>query len=289
MKKMMFNASFDESNHLVTEKYIESCIQNASGKVIAKRTAGVIAILFFSVGTYYFSIFIESYFTDDPIGTGVILPTIFGYVWHVMAVIILLGYVTNLFRYRHKKLIISLVFMEWITAAMLLFIIIALLCMISVANIVMGSYFPTVIYFFITIMIVYSQIINYDKTISETLYTNESYINKFITFYDKFSKLGKRFGSIIVIVLFFLNRQFNKNLQNLGGDSFIRQVAGFLSPFIMLIALIVLFYLAQEIMQGYYLNQYYEDYRELYDGSKKVWYGPRSKEYREAVASGEEE
>lgn len=289
MAKNMFNASFEESNNLVTEKYIQSCETNSTTKVISKRTLGIIVTLLFGVGAYYFSIFLESYSLETSVGEVVLLPTIFGNMWHILALIVFLGYIVNLIRYRNRRLLSSFSFTQAMTCSAFLFGVLVLLLMISIANIVMASSFPTVVYLIITVILVYSQVINYDKSIRKALYSEEIYSNKFLSFFEKFSKIARRYGSIAVICLFFLNRFFNKKVQGLEDDSMIKQAAGFLAPAMALIGLVAIFYLAQEIMQGYYLNKYYEDYRELYDGSKKVWYGPKSKEYREAVANGEEE
>ncbi|MBP1044529.1 hypothetical protein I6N95_26315 [Vagococcus sp. BWB3-3] len=282
MKQSAINASFEESQKLVNEKYINKALKSSDGKVVRSTILGVTVTLLAIIGCYYFFQFLERV-SETRID---VIPLRFGFTWHISCLIIYIYFFIGLLRVKSQKMLTTYYFTQVMSMAMTLAFLLLFLFLLSISVKFTNSYFLVIVYMLIFILFFVHQIISLINRIKKSLYGVAEYTNPFIVFFEKFMRFSRRYGAIVVIVGFFANRFLGDDLN--GEPSFITQVLGLLSPVLALIGFIVIFRLSEEIMQGYYLNKYFEDYRELYDGSKKVWYGPRSKEYQEAVANGEE-
>lgn len=183
----------------------------------------------------------------------------------------------------------SQIFTFSIMCAMSLVYVMGFLMLISFANQVILSIVPAIVYLIIFAVLIFYQTLLYKMRATKKIYVNTIYSNTFEKYYKIFEKFAKRYGIIIVLVSFVIKQIINSKKQISNDVTLWQQVGGLLFPIIILIGVIVIFHLSDELMQGYYLRKYYEQYRLKYNGTTKQWYVEKSKQYKQAKANGEEE
>lgn len=103
MKRTVYNASFEESQNLVTDEYIKSCIGNSARNVVSKRIIGIFITLFMTIGLYYASYGLQNYSEETSMGATFMFPTVIGNNWYLLVGLIITNYIVMQIRWRQKK------------------------------------------------------------------------------------------------------------------------------------------------------------------------------------------
>ena len=93
---------------------------------------------------------------------------------------------------------------------------------------------------------------------------------------------SKKYGGIVILLLFIL-RLFLPGEGDIYHNELFRTLGLLGFPLVMLLGLYFITALGADNFQGYYLQKYLEDYRQLSDYSIEEWYGKKSKMYKESL------
>ena len=286
LKRTVYNASFEESQNLVTEQYLQKCIDNSTRKIVRKRTIGIIVMLLFSISIEASMPALEKYSIETPVGEIKILSNALGAFWYYAAALIFIMYLYLRMKNRKHKLLASYTYIQSNLLALSELVIICSLFVFSLANVVIRGVWPSVFYGILFSYIIYDQTKKYYQRTFEKIYQRKTE-EKAWSFYARFLIFASKYGWIIVVLTALL-KSFNASHQKEEGATFLQIIFGLAGPLIFIPAYIFMFYIAEELMQGYYLRKYYEQYRLKYNGTTKQWYGEKSKQYKQAKANGKE-
>ncbi|MGK0551143.1 hypothetical protein ACSFB8_04005 [Enterococcus faecalis] len=277
MKKNVYQASFEESKNFVTEKYIKQALNESGKKQVRKRFVGVIVMMLLPIkGSFLFSA-VEKYSPYDIN----ILPARLKWVFLLFGFIIFLFAVIKFKEYKNNKILNSFEYNRLMCFSGTLFATVGFLFMCSIANLMLNSYLPSIGYSILLLLFIYHRNSETNKKVITALYQSKvEYTNQFAEKIAFFQKFATKYGGLIVIILFIVkNFLFKGNHEN----GLIGQILAFLSPLMMLFCFAFIFAMKEEVMQGYYLKKYCEEYRIKYGYSILDWYGPKSKFYKEEI------
>ena len=279
MKKTIFNASFEESQNYVTEKYVTTSMEDSKSKVTNKRTLGIVLMASILLIMAFFIKWIEQ---EAPISKPMLASHINPIVY-LAACVLPIYYVFKLIKCKNSKILNSYYFnqtMIFITFPMSISL--TLFC-IGIASAITNT--PIVIYIYITIFIFFivNRYLKMTKKITRVLYDSGENNNKILDYYNKFENFSKKYGFLVVIILFVINKIFGTDKEQSSNRSIIDQVLIILSPLIGFGIVAFIFAMIESVMEGYYVKKYCEEYRIKYGYSKKDWYGSKSKMYKEEL------
>lgn len=286
MRRTVYNASFEESQNLVTEQYIRNCIDNSTRKVVRKRTIGIVFTLLLIMGVHKGLLLLQDYSKETPIGEVKVLSSKLGSFWYYAPLIIFIYYLCLRILEKSRVLLKHDIYYQVICMLVVILYLLLILGMLSLANVVVQGIWPSIVYGVFFSYIIYDQTKKYYRRVFDTIYQRKTE-EKAWSFYARFLIFASKYG-LIIVVLTGLLKNFNASHQKEYGASFLQQIAGLTGPLILIIGVIFFFYIAEVLLQGYYLRKYYEQYRLKYNGTTKQWYGEKSKQYKQAQANGKE-
>jgi hypothetical protein len=277
MQKNVYQASFEESKNFVTEKYIKQALKESGKKQVRKRFVGVIVMIGLPIiGSFLFSA-VEKYSPYDIN----ILPARVKWIFLLAGFIIFIFAVFKFKEYKIYKVLNSFEYNRIMCFSGVLFAIFGFLFMCSIANLMLYSYLPSLGYSILLFLFIYHRNSETNKKVITALYQSKvEYTNQFSEKIAVFQKFVTKYGGLIVIVLLIAKKFFFKDNQENG---LIEQIFALFSPLMMFLCFAFIFAMKEEVMQGYYLKKYCEEYRIKYGYSKLDWYGPKSKYYKEEL------
>lgn len=275
MKKTLFNASLEESMNLVTDKYIELSLKESKHKKILKKLVGGLFIIFIMC----LSLVLGNYLNEKNI-TFFFLNIQFCMLILLLAgIIIYLFYFLSIFTIKNKSILSYYYYMRSFSLLAVLFCFQGLILTISGTAIVLGNIWSAVLYGLVCLLVFLERYLTIKKETFGKLYCNKTTENKLMTFLENLTTFSKRYGSGIILIIILLRTIMSNALTS----NFMRTIGLLISPVIFFIILYFGLALVVDTLQGYYLQKYLEDYRQLSGCSVEEWYGKKSKMYKESL------
>ncbi|MGG9991461.1 hypothetical protein ACQ7BN_03190 [Streptococcus suis] len=279
MKKTVWNASLEESMNLVTDKYIQTSLEDIEKNGYKKKILGFLTVEFFM---FLFS-FIGPY-SDKEVGKILYVDAeiLFSIpLWLGLVVIVL--YLFDTRKIRHSRILSYYYFNKNMFLMMSLLNFQAIVLFTIGSAMFFGSLIAVVLNLSIIIFVIVERYLWFKKEVLNGLYGNQSVSNPLNDVMEKFVVLGRKYGGLIIFP-FVLFRLF---LPNKGEGIYENDILRSLVMIFGIAGPILLFYFSVAIVfsciQGFYINKYMEDYRILSGYSIEDWYGKKSKRYKESL------
>lgn len=271
-KQTIYTATFEQSKQLVNERYIREVLRDSTQEVVQKRTFGVLVACIFLSGLAFCIRLVEE---GSPYITGPFISKI-TIVWYFASLICLFYYLFKLFTFRKKKILRSYLFNQTMSFIFINISILFVLFLLLLATVVTNSFLFSIAYLLFFAVLIPSLIFSQNRTIMETIYANNSNENKVLDFVVKFEVFSQKYGWIVLIFLFVIKRFFHTS-EIRKGESFdlLQQVLGGLSPLLALVPILFLIAMKKELVKGFYLEKYIEDYRREFGATEEEWYGSK--------------
>ncbi|MGT2625112.1 hypothetical protein [Streptococcus thoraltensis] len=273
MKQTIFNASLEESMNLVTDKYIQTSMENVKEHGVWKKIIGTLTLLFmmylFSFITRLDSLSSNTFlsFKTSFITKMIVFNAVF------VAFIYFIYIFKNInFRYRQYS-----IYGSFLSIMSLIFLLEAFIILVSLATTTLGWWIGTFGYTVIFIFVLVSRFKWLIFFIKGKLYGASHKENKAFKLLETFSQVSQKYGPILLFLIFILRWFFPSNMMQ--ENDFVRFIIVSFSPLGIFIPLYFTISMLAEHFQGYYLKKYSEDYRQMSGYSIEEWYGKKSKMY----------
>ncbi len=275
MKKTLFNASLEESMNLVTDKYIQTSMEDINEKGYWRKIIGSFTVLFFNVCLHGgISVCKDSAGIDF---------TLLSYIIIVVNIYSVARYLLDVRKIKNNR-ILSYYYNKYMFLLMFGLTLQATLISIAGATMVLGKILANILYGLVFLFIFLERYQWFKQDTLKALYGQQSFKNPLARFLDYFVTFSKKYGGIVVLLLFiaqfFLPGTGESDIYH---NDVIRNVVLMFSPLLFALGFYFAIALGADNFQGYYLQKYLEDYRQLSDYSIEEWYGKKSKMYKESL------
>ena len=274
MKQTIFNASLEESMNLVTDKYIQTAMEDINEKGYWRKIIGFLTVNIFMYLLYLLGIYADTHLkTSLPIKTSVlVLVPLFISLCGTALYFFEVTKISNnrvLSYYYYNKdmfIVVSCLYaqIEWL--------------MVSFTFSILGVLLAIMLYGVILLFVFMDRYQWFKTSTLEALYGQKEFQNPLARFLEYFTVFAKKYGGIIVLLLIVLRWIFPINHHN----DLVRAMGLVFYSFFMLIGVYFIIALGADNFQGYYIKKYMEEYRELSGYTVEEWYGPRSKKAKES-------
>ncbi|WP_278852310.1 hypothetical protein [Ligilactobacillus aviarius] len=268
--KRLYGASFEESQNLVDKKFVMKSLKESSNKQDNGRLEG--KIFTFLLGPLVFKIikFVvkdksELAIPSRLIWSGKIFNILFFAL--ILSIIFILESVFCKIRYSKQKANREYSYTTRIVAALSLFCVCGAAAFLSLTGSALNSVFMEC--FYVVLIIFLFWLINHklNQNILNILYHQENK-KAVLSKAEKVTNLISKYVLILAAICFLIKVVVT------GYQDLIGAVMFDVSPLLMACFMYVGVYIyKQDIVQGYYLKKYSEQYRQLYGFSKEEWYG----------------
>ena len=278
MKQTIFNASLEESMNLVTDKYIKTSLEDFNEKGYGKKILGFFTMQFFLFLFFLLSISLGSkklqFFS---LNIGLINGIVF-----CLGFIILFSYLNDVRKIKNQSVLSYYYFNKWMYLMITILYTQFLVIGISGAGMILGGILSSVLYtsFFIIFFIGLFQ--SFQRNTLEILYKQRIYSNPTADFINRFVSFAKKYGGLIMLISIILRIVF-PNSDSIQQDGIINSIGKAIIPIFFLPFIYFGYALAVDNFQGYYLQKYLEDYRQLSGYSVEEWYGKDSQRYKKSL------
>lgn len=274
-KKTIYQATFEESESFVSNIAIERAIEHSQSKVVNKRLFGVIFIYFLLYLVYLLFQFAKLR-THDNLEFVVLRIPLF---WIITSGCICIPYIVCVIKNRNKqKVNLPYYYNFYSTLSVIVLILFMFIFSLDLANSVLKSSWVYILYSLLFIIFIFDLNRKVTKNIEMKLYGTEKNLSNIVDFFQKNQKYFGILGGLIIGLKLLYNLLFS-NSGN-GESDFVSAIIMALFPLLMFVGVLVPIYLKDEILVGYYIAKYSEEYRLKYGYSNLEWYGKNSNEYK---------
>ena len=278
MKKTLFNASLEESMNLVTDKYIQTSMEDINEKSYWRKIIGFFTVLFFMLCVYWLGIYSDNHAKEPyfiKAATLMLIPLLIG-------ILPTCYYLFETQKIKNNRILSYYYFNKNMFVIMSCLNIQLIIFSIIGASSVLGNILGTVIYVLLFLFVGLERYQWFKQDTLKALYGQQSFNNPLARFLDYFVTFSKKYGGLLVLLIFII-QFFLPSGDDIYRNDIIRKAVliFFPLPFILVFYLVVA--LGADNFQGYYLQKYLEDYRQLSDYSIEEWYGKKSKMYKESL------
>ena len=269
--KRLYGASFEESQNLVDKKFVMKSLKESSNKQDNGRLEGKIFTFLLGPLVIKFFYFFKNYggpaaFSEKLLWSNNVFNILF-YIALSLSIIFILESVFCKVRYSKQKANREYSYTTRIVAALSWFCICGAVAFLSATGSALNSVFME--YFYVMLIIFLFWFINHklNQNILNILYHQENK-KDVLSKAEKVTNLISKYV-LILAAIWVLIRAVITGYQDLIGA-----LAMDTAPLLMACFMYVGVYIyKQDIVQGYYLKKYSEQYRQLYGFSKEEWYG----------------
>ncbi|WP_105114326.1 hypothetical protein [Streptococcus suis] len=279
MKKTVWNASLEESLNLVTDKYIQTSLEDIEKNGYGKKILGFLTVEFF--------IFLISFigpYSDKEVGKILFVEAkiLFSIpVW--LGLLVIVHYLMDARKIRHNRILSYYYFnRNMFLMVSLLNYQVFVLCAIGSAMF-FGSLIAVILNLSIIIFVIAERYLWFKKEVLNGLYGNQSVSNPLNDVLEKFVVLGRKYGGLIVFPFVVLRLFLPNQGKGIYENDFLRSLVmifGIGGPILLFYFIVAIVF---SCIQGFYINKYMEDYRILSGYSIEDWYGKKSKRYKESL------
>ncbi|AXJ12916.1 hypothetical protein [Streptococcus pluranimalium] len=280
MKQTIFNASLEESMNLVTDKYIQTSMENVKEHGVWKKIIGIASIIL--IMTLFHQItkvsgFSELTFFNIPIQSISLL-------YLIIAFILWMLFIINIFLYRHFRMFIYTIYGFFVYIETILFGLQMFSIFVPASSEMLGVMLSFSMYCTLLLMLIIFRCNWFFNYIKDKLFNDVKRQNTLANLIYKFEIISKKYGGLLLILLlirkWFFPSEDNNDMARFLYVSF--------APFLFLIGMYFCISMLAEHFQGYYLKKYSEDYRQMSGYSIEEWYGKKSKMYRDSVKQNDD-
>lgn len=282
MKKTLFNASLEESMNLVTDKYIQTSMEDINEKGYWRKIIGSFTMILFILMFHVVAVVLEESHAD----TVVMKQSNLTPIWIVLSLGIVINYFRNIAKVKNDRILSYYYYNNSMAALVGVYLLQAIIMFIVLSVSVTDNFLPLILYSILFLAIIISRVISISKEIKRILYQSEKNNNRVARFLEQFVVFSRKYGWLVVLILYFLRNYFKytpSETATAGEFDTLQIIGGWLCPLMMILPLYFMFALVEDNFQGYYLKKYLEDYRQLTDYSIEEWYGKKSKMYKESL------
>lgn len=269
--KKLYEASFEESQNLVDKKFVIKSLKESSNKQDNGRLEGKIFTFLLGPLVIKFVEFFKNHggpsaFSDKLFWSNSIFNALF-YITLTFSMIFILESVFCKVQYSKRKINREYSYTTRILGALSWFCICGVMAFLSATGSALNSVFME--YFYVALIIFLYWLINHklNQNIISTLY-NHGKRNDVLSKAEKITNFISKYV-LILAAIWILIKSVITGYQDLIGALTV-DTCPLLMACIMYAGLYIY---KQDIIQGYYLKKYSEQYRQLYGFSKEEWYG----------------
>ncbi|MGT2763677.1 hypothetical protein [Streptococcus intermedius] len=273
MKQTIFNASLEESMNLVTDKYIQTAMEDINEKGYWRKIIGGLTTLFFMFLMYWLGVAVDTlhvrfYFLKVSVWMAILLG---------LGVLFFVIYIKDILKIKNNRVLSYYYYYKNMFRITMCFYLQLIIVAISGAGMFIGNSFASILFTFIYGFAFLDRYQWFKTSTLEALYGQKEFQNPLARFLEYFTVFAKKYGGIIVLLLIVLRWIFPIDRHN----DLVRAMGLVFYSFFMLIGVYFIIALGADNFQGYYIKKYMEEYRELSGYTVEEWYGPRSKKAKE--------
>ena len=274
MKQTIFNASLEESMNLVTDKYIQTAMEDINEKGYWRKIIGGFTMILFLFMGYGIG------FATDHFGASFFFQKV-----SIINLLLLIVGTVEIFHYfivltglKDRRVLSYYYYNRTMFIVMFCFVLQGIFLIIGGAGQYLGSLFSSLFFSSVYILILLRCYQWFKTSTLEALYGQKEFQNPLVRFLEYFVVFAKKYGGIIAFLLILLRWLFPNNAQH---NDFFKIIGSLILPLIFVIPIYFMIALGADNFQGYYIKKYMEEYRELSGYTVEEWYGPRSKKAKE--------
>lgn len=273
MKQTIFNASLEESMNLVTDKYIQTAMEDINEKGYWRKIIGGLTTLFFMFLMYWLGVAVDTlhvrfYFLKVSVWMAILLG---------LGVLFFVIYIKDILNIKNNRVLSYYYYNKVMFLLMISFCLQTVILAISGSGLFFGNFLSSMVFTFIYGLVFLDRYQWFKTSTLEALYGQKEFQNPLARFLEYFTVFAKKYGGIIVLLLIVLRWIFPIDRHN----DLVRAMGLVFYSFFMLIGVYFIIALGADNFQGYYIKKYMEEYRELSGYTVEEWYGPRSKKAKE--------
>ena len=275
MKQTIFNASLEESMNLVTDKYIQTAMEDINEKGYWRKIIGGFTMILFLFMGYGIG------FATDHFGASFFFQKV-----SIINLLLLIVGTVEIFHYfivltglKDRRVLSYYYYNRTMFIVMFCFVLQGIFLIIGGAGQYLGSLFSSLFFSSVYILILLRCYQWFKTSTLEALYGQKEFQNPLVRFLEYFVVFAKKYGGIIAFLLILLRWLFPNNAQH---NDFFKIIGSLILPLIFVIPIYFIIALGADNFQGYYIKKYMEEYRELSGYTIEEWYGPRSKKAKES-------
>lgn len=273
MKQTIFNASLEESMNLVTDKYIQTAMEDINEKGYWRKIIGGLTTLFFMFLMYWLGVAVDTlhvrfYFLKVSVWMAILLG---------LGVLFFVIYIKDILKIKNNRVLSYYYYNKVMFLLMISFCLQTVILAISGSGLFFGNFLSSMVFTFIYGLVFLDRYQWFKTSTLEALYGQKEFQNPLARFLEYFTVFAKKYGGIIVLLLIVLRWIFPIDRHN----DLVRAMGLVFYSFFMLIGVYFIIALGADNFQGYYIKKYMEEYRELSGYTVEEWYGPRSKKVKE--------
>ena len=273
MKQTIFNASLEESMNLVTDKYIQTAMEDINEKGYWRKIIGGLTTLFFMflmswLGGAVDTLHVRFYFLKVSVWMAILLG---------LGVLFFVIYIKDILKIKNNRVLSYYYYNKVMFLLMISFCLQTVILAISGSGLFFGNFLSSMVFTFIYGLVFLDRYQWFKTSTLEALYGQKEFQNPLARFLEYFTVFAKKYGGIIVLLLIVLRWIFPIDRHN----DLVRAMGLVFYSFFMLIGVYFIIALGADNFQGYYIKKYMEEYRELSGYTIEEWYGPRSKKAKE--------
>ncbi|WP_247938657.1 hypothetical protein [Streptococcus intermedius] len=274
MKQTIFNASLEESMNLVTDKYIQTAMEDINEKGYWRKIIGGLTTLFFMFLMYWLGVAVDTlhvrfYFLKVSVWMAILLG---------LGVLFFVIYIKDILKIKNNRVLSYYYYNKVMFLLMISFCLQTVILAISGSGLFFGNFLSSMVFTFIYGLVFLDRYQWFKTSTLEALYGQKEFQNPLARFLEYFTVFAKKYGGIIVLLLIVLRWIFPIDRHN----DLVRAMGLVFYSFFMLIGVYFIIALGADNFQGYYIKKYMEEYRELSGYTVEEWYGPRSKKAKES-------
>ena len=278
MKQTIFNASLEESMNLVTDKYIKTSLEDFKEKGYGKKILG-----FFTVYFLMFLIVLLAFTYDEKNITLFFINISFiEIIVFILGFFVIAYYLNNVRKIKEQQILSYYYFNQSMFFMSLLFIIQLIVFCLASSDIVSSDFLLSLAYVVLYVLFIVKRVHQFRQKTFEVLYVRRQHSNPLVNILNQFVSFSQKYAWLIIILLFFL-RMFFPSEYMIRQNSMLNSVIDLFIPLVGLPFLLFSIALGTDNFQGYYLQKYLEDYRQLSGYSVEEWYGKDSQRYKKSL------
>lgn len=251
MKQTIFNASLEESMNLVTDKYIKQSIDDANRKRYDTKILGLSATLILNAGMLIGIHFLSAYVLGE-IGFVATLLNSFALILQIWGTITYLKATKHIER---NRVLNYYQFNSTILLGLSLLYLYAYEFFLLTCFHYSADWLLFVLHVLLFIGLIAYLLYRTKQAILKSLYHKETYRTTVSDTADRFVIIAKRYGWLIMLVLYIWKIFFPSSPEVADND---RYLAAIMYPLIVLAIVPIIFGLGKPHIQGYYLKKYRE-------------------------------
>jgi len=169
MKKTLFNASLEESMNLVTDKYIQTSMEDINEKGYWRKIIGSFTMILFILMFHVVAVVLEESHAD----TVVMKQSNLTPIWIVLSLGIVINYFRNIAKVKNDRILSYYYYNNSMAALVGVFLLQIIIMFIVLSVSVTDNFLPLILYPILFLAIIISRVVSISKKIKHTKISSE--------------------------------------------------------------------------------------------------------------------